>query len=217
MIPGIESFACGPLAVPNEVMEHVVRVESSFNPFAIGVVGGRLQRQPQSIAEAEATARALESDGRNYSVGLAQVNRINFKRFDLDEPRKAFDVCRNLRAGASILAECFERSDGEWGPAFSCYYSGNETTGYEHGYVQKIFASIQSSTVGSSEAPVVQVPTEAIAVINAQHASARPMVSVTKIRSSGEPQRAETVERSMPLDSAAQPLERAPVDPARVF
>ena len=52
MIPGIESLACGPLAVPEDVMAHVVHVESSRNPFAIGVVGGRLLRQPRNLAEA---------------------------------------------------------------------------------------------------------------------------------------------------------------------
>ena len=39
MIPGLEMLACQDLAVPMEIMEHVVRVESSFNPYAIGVVG----------------------------------------------------------------------------------------------------------------------------------------------------------------------------------
>lgn len=40
-------FACTDLAVPHDIMHHVVRVESSGNPYAIGVVGGRLQRQPK--------------------------------------------------------------------------------------------------------------------------------------------------------------------------
>lgn len=139
MIPGIESLACGPLAVPEDVMAHVVHVESSRNPFAIGVVGGRLLRQPRNLGEAVATVRMLEARGYNYSVGLAQVNRVNFARFGLDTPEAGFDVCNNLAAGAKILAECLQRHDGRWGDAFSCYYSGNARTGYEHGYVQKVF------------------------------------------------------------------------------
>lgn len=86
MIPGIESLACGPLAVPDDVMAHVVHVESSRNPFAIGVVGGRLLRQPRNLGEAVATVRMLEARGYNYSVGLAQVNRVNFERFGLEAP-----------------------------------------------------------------------------------------------------------------------------------
>lgn len=144
MIPGIESLACGPLAVPEDVMAHVVHVESSRNPFAIGVVGGRLLRQPRNLGEAVATVRMLEARGYNYSIGLAQVNRVNFARFGLDTPEAGFDVCNNLAAGAKILAECLQRHDGRWGDAFSCYYSGNARAGYEHGYVQKVFDAMAS-------------------------------------------------------------------------
>lgn len=150
MIPGIESLACGPLAVPDDVMAHVVHVESSRNPFAIGVVGGRLLRQPRNLGEAVATVRMLEARGYNYSVGLAQVNRVNFERFGLQAPEAGFDVCNNLAAGATILAECLQRHYGRWGDAFSCYYSGNARTGYEHGYVQKVFDAMTS---GSSALP----------------------------------------------------------------
>jgi type IV secretion system protein VirB1 len=129
-------------------MAHVVQVESSRNPYAIGVVGGRLQRQPRSLAEAVSTMRMLEDRGFNYSVGLAQVNRINFERFGLDDPEERFDACRNLLVGSQILAECLQRHDGRWGDAFSCYYSGNARTGYDHGYVQKVFASMGASGVG---------------------------------------------------------------------
>lgn len=146
MIPGIEALACGQLAVPNEVMAHVVQVESSRNPFAIGVVGGRLLRQPRNLGEAVATVRMLEANGYNYSIGLAQVNRVNFERFGLQDPAVGFDVCNNLAAGAKILAECLQRHDGRWGDAFSCYYSGNPRTGYEHGYVQKVFAAMGAAS-----------------------------------------------------------------------
>lgn len=133
-----------PLAVPNDVMQHVVRIESSFNPYAIGVVGGRLARQPRSLPEAVATVRMLEGRGFNFSVGLAQVNRHNLARLGLGSYERAFEACPNLQAGARILAECHGRSGGNWGKAFSCYYSGNFTTGYRHGYVQKVFASIRN-------------------------------------------------------------------------
>ena len=142
----MELMSCQNLAVPNDVMQHVVRIESSNNPYAIGVVGGRLARQPRSLAEALATARMLESRGFNFSVGLAQVNRHNLRRHGLDSYERAFDACANLQAGARILAECYGRSGGDWGKSFSCYYSGNFTIGYRHGYVQKIYASMRDST-----------------------------------------------------------------------
>ncbi|WP_313220615.1 lytic transglycosylase domain-containing protein [Pseudoxanthomonas mexicana] len=153
MLLGMELMGCTGLAVPPTVMEHVVKVESSFNPYAIGVVGGRLARQPRSLAEALSTARMLEKRGYNFSLGLAQVNRYNLARQGLDSYEKAFDTCPNLRAGARILAECYGRSGGDWGKAFSCYYSGNFTTGYRHGYVQKVFASWQRKA-GQEAVPI---------------------------------------------------------------
>lgn len=144
MLPGMELMGCAGLAVPAEVMHHVVRVESSYNPFAIGVVGGRLARQPRSLEEAVSTSRMLEREGYNFSLGLAQVNRHNLRHYGLDSHEKAFDICPNLRAGAQILSECHTRAGGDWGKAFSCYYSGNFVTGYQHGYVQKVLASWQA-------------------------------------------------------------------------
>ena len=88
------------LAVPQEIMRHVVRVESAGNPYAIGVVRGRLVRQPRRLDEAVATARMLEERGFNFSLGLAQVNRYNLRKYDLATYEKAFDPCANLVAGS---------------------------------------------------------------------------------------------------------------------
>lgn len=142
MIPGLETLACQDLAVPMDIMEHVVRVESSLNPYAIGVVGARLARQPRSLDEAVATARRLERDGYNFSLGLAQVNRHNLASQGLASWEDAFAPCPNLAAGARILAECHARADGDWDRAFSCYYSGNFTRGFRDGYVEKIRRSM---------------------------------------------------------------------------
>lgn len=145
VLPGMELMGCTGLSVPGEIMHHVVKVESSYNRFAIGVVGGRLIRQPRDLAEALATVSMLESKGYNFSLGLAQVNRYNLGKYGLDSYEKAFDVCSNLLAGSRILAECYGRSGNDWGKSFSCYYSGNFVTGFRHGYVQKLYASISGS------------------------------------------------------------------------
>ena len=125
-------------------MAAVARVESSFNPYAIGVVGGRLVRQPVARDEAVATARSLEEKGFNFSLGVGQVNRHNLARYGLDYA-SAFDACANLRAGAAILTECYARasksrpdSQAALRAAFSCYYSGNFETGFREGYVAKV-------------------------------------------------------------------------------
>lgn len=145
MIPGLELLACQDLAVPTEIMEHVVRVESSFNPYAIGVVGARLARQPRSLDEAVATASRLERDGYNFSLGLAQVNRHNLAAQGLSSYQEAFAACPNLAAGSRILADCHARAGGDWDKAFSCYYSGNFVRGFRDGYVQKVRRSMAAA------------------------------------------------------------------------
>jgi type IV secretion system protein VirB1 len=143
MLPGLEMMACPEMAVSMDVMQHVINVESSRNPYAIGVVGGALVRQPKALDEALATVRMLEEKGYNFSIGLAQVNRYNLAKYGLDSYEKAFQQCPNLQAGSRILAECYKRSGKDWGKSFSCYYSGNFETGFRHGYVQKVYDSIR--------------------------------------------------------------------------
>ncbi len=135
----------------SETMARIVRVESSGNPFAIGVVGGRLQRQPANLQEAVQTADQLEKAGYNYSIGLSQVNRIHFKRFGwLGDIKNGFNACVNLQAGADVLLRCKEgaaRSLNSRSPdavlraALSCYYSGSYTAGEKMGYVDKVLSN----------------------------------------------------------------------------
>lgn len=140
-------LACAP-QVHTDTATALVRVESSFNPWAIGVVGGALQRQPRTRSEALATAKALQAGQWNFSVGLGQINVGNFERLGLTL-ESAFDACTNLAAMQSVLSECFDRalkpsapagSQGALRQALSCYYSGNFSTGFQHGYVQKVIA-----------------------------------------------------------------------------
>jgi type IV secretion system protein VirB1 len=130
-------------------MAALVRTESGFNPFAIGVVRGRLLRQPSNLVEAIATMRALEAAGWNFSVGLAQVNRANWRAYGLTE-QNAFEPCRNLAVGATILQRCFmsaHRAQTDTQAALraglSCYGSGDFSTGYRTGYVQRVIKNAQ--------------------------------------------------------------------------
>jgi type IV secretion system protein VirB1 len=146
-------------------MAAMIRVESSFNPYAIGVVGGRLERQPMNKAEAVATAEALAKAGYNFSLGVAQVNRHNLARFNLTY-ETAFDPCESVRAGGSILKECYDRAKATFQEeqralqaAFSCYYSGNFSTGFKQdfagqpSYVQKV---LNSAALPTGDVPKVQ-------------------------------------------------------------
>jgi type IV secretion system protein VirB1 len=154
---------CAP-QVSLSTMEAIVRTESGFNPFAIGVVHGRLLRQPVSEAEAVATVKALAAGGWNFSVGLAQVNRANWDAFGLNE-RNAFDPCRNLAAGGAILQGCFERaqhapanvqsnSQSTLRASLSCYSTGNFSTGYRTGYVQRVVDNVRAPVAPRAPAVV---------------------------------------------------------------
>ena len=142
-------LVCAP-QVHTETARALVRVESGSNPWAIGVVGGALMRQPRYRAEALATARALYAAGWNFSVGLGQINVGNFTRLGLTLDL-AFEPCVNLAAMQTVLVECFDRaheatqevaaSQTALRKALSCYYSGNFETGFRHGYVRRIVAA----------------------------------------------------------------------------
>ena len=145
-------LACAP-QVHSDTARALVQVESNFNPWAIGVVGGVLERQPRTQAEALATARSLQAAGWNFSVGLGQINVGNFRRLGLTI-ETAFEPCANLAAMQTVLTECFDRAQAvspntrsdqpALRHAFSCYYSGNFATGFRHGYVRKVVVAARA-------------------------------------------------------------------------
>jgi len=142
---------CAPTVSP-PTMAAILHVESNLNPYAIGVVGGRLVRQPESVDEAISTAKALEAEDWNFSVGIAQINRHNLAKYALTY-EKAFEPCANVRVAAKILEDCFVRAkrgtpdeQAALRAALSCYYAGNFTRGFQPdkagqpSYVQKVLA-----------------------------------------------------------------------------
>lgn len=143
---------CGAQVHP-VTMAALMHVESSQNPYAIGVVNGKLLRQPRNKPEAIATANALEQSGWNFSLGKSQVNRYNLVKYGLTY-ETAFEPCPNMRAGAAILKECYDRALPQFGDpqralqaALSCYYSGNFKRGFvaegkgKPSYVGKVLAA----------------------------------------------------------------------------
>lgn len=162
---------CAPAVHPT-TMAAVIRVESTFNPLAIGIVGGHLERQPLNETEAVVTAKALASAGYNFSLGIGQVNRYNLARYGLDYHR-AFDPCANLNAASLILRDCFARAKANGlreeralQAAFSCYYSGNLTDGFRSGpqgrpsYVRKILDSALTLASAKRLSPIRIVRTD---------------------------------------------------------
>jgi type IV secretion system protein VirB1 len=186
---------CAPRVSP-ATMAAIVRTESSFNPYAIGVVHARLLRQPASLEEATATVRALEAGGWDYSVGLAQVNRANWSRYGMSV-QNAFDPCLNLAAGAAILQGCYAQArksrsevQGALRASLSCYASGDFATGYRTGYVQRVVQNVADSV---SAHPVSSVP------------AIDPVVSpipVVPLGRGGFPLRAQRPQRAQPASAS---------------
>ncbi|WP_225776372.1 lytic transglycosylase domain-containing protein [Pseudomonas sp. Marseille-Q5115] len=145
------AMQCAPSIHP-ATLTPIVKTESSFNPWAIGVVGGALPHQPQSLDEAVLTVKKLVGEGANFSIGLGQINR---QHFDVTHPETIFEPCTNLRMTAQLLQDCYTAA-GEADPdpqgalrkAISCYYSGNLTRGFQaeadfggSSHVQRVLAN----------------------------------------------------------------------------
>jgi type IV secretion system protein VirB1 len=183
---------CAP-AVHRTTLQAIVRTESGFNVYAIGVVGGHLERQPRSRAEAVATAKALDAQGINFSMGLGQINKANLARYGLTY-ETVFDVCANLRAGADILSRCYTSAassmgagENALGAAISCYYSGNFTRGFVTdangtSYVQRVAANAQPDTQ-ATVVPAIPVVMNRPATAESDHS--RP-VRVRRVNASVE-------------------------------
>lgn len=120
------ALQCSPSVHP-DTSQDVARVESGFNPFAIGVVGQGKGIFPKNLNDALAHVERLNAEGKNYSVGLMQINQANFSRYGVTA-KQLFNPCTNLTVFEKIITDCYLRG-GTLKRALSCYYSGNFDTG----------------------------------------------------------------------------------------
>lgn len=140
---------CAP-KVNHQTLNALVGNESTYNPYAIGVVDGVLERQPRSRNEAIATAARLEQEGYNFSVGIGQFNIKNIRAMGLTVD-ELFDPCRNLQVSSELLVGYYTdvlastpNKQVALRKALSRYYSGNDRRGFEPdkpgepSYVQKV-------------------------------------------------------------------------------
>lgn len=65
-----------------DTLRALVKTESGFNPYAIGV-GGSKGLQPKNLQEAVFYVSKLVAKKRSFSVGLGQVNQVNFSSLGL--------------------------------------------------------------------------------------------------------------------------------------
>lgn len=185
---------CSPQIQERQVVAAIAHTESSFNPLAIAVVGGRV-RQPTNQREAILTVRELKKAGRNYSVGIAQVNQSNFAKYGLNESNM-FDPCTNLRVGMSIYKACFDLANSKFGNQYSydgklrlaasCYYSGNFSSGFkvdfpgQPPYVTKFYNKLTEYRAAAKTQPKpINAPLTPMPVIQSQP-SPMPVVNASE-------------------------------------
>lgn len=160
------SRKCAPSVAP-ATMAAIVKTESNFNPFAIGVNNGaRLNVQPKTREEAIEKAKRLIANGYSVDLGLAQISSFNLSVVGLSV-EEVFDPCKNLAAAASIMERNFlaarkQAKDDQAAlrAALSAYNTGSFSRGFANGYVQKV----RDNAVKSEGAKIAPVEQEQIGV-----------------------------------------------------
>jgi type IV secretion system protein VirB1 len=138
---------CAPAVAPATLLA-IGKVESGFDPLAIGVNGPRPRRLSFRTPEAAvSTAEQLIAEGANVDLGLGQINMRNLPRLGLSVAA-AFDPCRNLAASAKVLVGDYLHAapapGGEQAAlltALSYYNTGRPDRGFANGYVAKVAAA----------------------------------------------------------------------------
>jgi len=129
-----------------QTMAAIVKQESNFNPYAIGVNGDYiLERQPGSKEEALEVISWLKQEGQtNLDLGIAQISQKNRELFNLSV-KDSLNPCLNLNVGGKILTDNYKRSlntglseQAALRAAISEYNTGSRTAGFSNGYVQKV-------------------------------------------------------------------------------
>lgn len=174
---------CAP-AVHPATLKALIGNESSYNPYAIGVVDGRLERQPRSLREAVVTAERLEREGFRFSVGIGQLLVTNMRALGMSYAQ-AFEPCRNLRAISELMVNNYTKAltqnpnpQQALRDSLSMYYSGNPVRGYQPdkegdlSYVEKVVVGALNpssidpivpavvATESDAAIPVAAAPTE---------------------------------------------------------
>lgn len=149
---------CAPSVAP-EIMEKLVRAESGFNRFAIGVNGAEHRSyHPGSKEEAVRIASDLIARGHSIDMGLGQINSANLKWLGLTV-ESVFDSCTNLSASEKVLRDGYDRaraqgSDPETAlhQALSAYNTGTFTRGFSNGYVERVMGGDVETPPASAQA-----------------------------------------------------------------
>jgi type IV secretion system protein VirB1 len=145
--------ACAPQVAP-ETIAAIIRVESAGNMLTVAPNGGPMVRRAVDAADAAQIARYAIAYSKSVDLGLMQVNSRNLAALGY-QVEDMFDPCKNIRAGATILAADYAAAVVRFGEgqdalrvALSLYNTGDFERGFANGYVAKYYGSVRvSSTI----------------------------------------------------------------------
>lgn len=143
---------CAPGVAPETVLA-IIQTESSGEPFALNVNGGRQPARQTSAADAVATARRYVAAGYSVDLGLGQINSRNMRWLGLTW-ETVFDPCTNVAALARVLTTNYNTARAGRDPqtalrvALSMYNTGSQTRGFSNGYVAKVVGNAGVAATG---------------------------------------------------------------------
>lgn len=155
---------CAPDVSPNTI-EQIIRVESEGDILAINVNKLGKKVKAQTTKEASNLVRKYISEGYSVDIGLMQVNSSNFGSlgYKNNEIEALFEPCNNIRAGATILTDFYNKSlkhhataEQALRGALSAYNTGDFVKGIENGYVGKIYDTTTVMPLPLSTTPPAQ-------------------------------------------------------------
>ena len=147
---------CAPSVAPETALA-IIQTESSGEPFALNVNGGRQPAPQSTAADAAATARRYVAAGYSVDLGLGQINSRNMRWLGLTW-ENVFDPCTNVAALARVLTSNYNAVNAGRDPqtalrvALSMYNTGSQTRGFLNGYVAKVVGNAGIADAGVSYA-----------------------------------------------------------------
>lgn len=120
------------------ILEALVYVEASGNPYAVSINkdGKGYSQGTLTRTEARRVVAQLWAEGKNFDVGIAQINSQHAKRYGL-HPEVFLDPCINLQWAAFILRQQVNRFHDTWEAVG--HYNGSR---HVHGYSWKIYHAL---------------------------------------------------------------------------
>lgn len=166
--------SCAP-NVAQVTIERIIDHEGGWDWLALNVNKLRgPQPHASTAAEAAKIARRYIAMGFSVDLGAMQINSKNLAGFGYtyDQIEQVFPVCTNLMLGSSILRSAYGRARAnghEAGQpalkaALSIYNTGNDTLGFQNGYVARYYGSVPALNPTTSSAMVLPVQHRVTAV-----------------------------------------------------